>query len=411
MKHSEQFNGAEEPLHSGYVSATPLSTAANHIMNRDGAFTQTFRSYIRLNGTGTLPLRFWHSNAVDSTWDQGREALGGEPGGSWRIEAAYIADGGPAPDGSAAAGTEEPRTGIGSAYGSVVPGTEVAVTFDGAVSREVAPGECFWSDEAVIDLPEGHLLAFTWTLSTPAEGKSIPFNVEGNLASGYEAAGSRAAESGAEGFKRTDNQLVLPSFIGWRKPGARSLVMLGDSITQGVRTARDGYEYWAARIAAGLGEACGVWNIGSGWARTYDVLSESGSWLRKARQGDELLIVLGVNDLDIGQRTAAELLNDLEKVIREVRRVNPACSIMLGTVPPFNFAAEREGYWREVNGKLRTNPPEGVDRVFDIAEVLSVPEPDDHRIRPEYMSNTEDPHPNGEAGKAVAEAFLAWYRK
>ncbi|MNI59670.1 hypothetical protein D3C73_1148430 [compost metagenome] len=83
--------------------------------------------------------------------------------------------------------------------------------------------------------------------------------------------------------------------------------------------------------------------------------------------------------------------------------------IILSTVPPFNFTEEREAYWRTVNQTILTNPPAGVNRVFDIAAVLAVPAPDDHRIRPEYMSNTDDPHPNGTAGKAVAEAFLAWY--
>lgn len=64
-----------------------------------------------------------------------------------------------------------------------------------------------------------------------------------------------------------------------------------------------------------------------------------------------------------------------------------------------------------MNETILANPPAGVDRVFDIAAVLSVPAPADHRIRPEYMSDEFDPHPNGNAGKAVADAFLEWYGK
>ncbi|WP_128083496.1 SGNH/GDSL hydrolase family protein [Paenibacillus sp. DMB5] len=373
-----------------YSSATALSTAANFIMNAAEPFTHTYRTYVRLRENGSLTLKFWHSNNVDSTWDLGQEASGSEPGGEWVIEAAYIADGGLVPD------------------GSVTPGTQIPVTFGGQGSRQVASGECFWSDEAELELPEGHYLAFTWTIRTLGAGKSFPYNVEGMLVSGFDAPGTLAGSEAAEGFNESDKLLVAPSYIGYKKQVAKKLVFLGDSITQGVRTEKDAYTYWAARIAEGLGTEYGLWNIGSGWGRAYDVAAD-GPWLNKAKQGDEVLMVLGVNDLDIGKRTADELLGDLAGIINKIKEANPEAGIILSTVPPFNFAEERGTYWRTVNAVILNAPPAGVDRVFDIAAVLSEPAPEEHRIRPEYMSNEFDPHPNGHAGKAVAEAFLAWY--
>lgn len=373
-----------------YSSATALSTAANYIMNAAEPFTHTYRTYIRVRETGDLKLKFWHSNNVDSTWDKGQEASGSEPGGEWSIEAAYIADGGLELD------------------GTVVQGSQVPVTFAGAVSRAVAPGECFWSDEASLQLPEGHYLAFTWTLRTAVPGKSLPYNVEGMLVSAYDAPGNLADQESADAYSESDKLLVMPSYIGYKKQVKKKLVFLGDSITQGVRTEKDTYSYWAARIAEGLGTDYGLWNLGSGWGRAYDVAG-GGSWLHKAKQGNEVLIVLGVNDLDIGERSAEELLGDLAHIIVEVKAANSAAEVILSTVPPFNFTEERETYWRKVNETILTNPPAGVSRVFDIAAVLSVPAPEEHRIRPEYMSNEFDPHPNGTAGKAVADAFLAWY--
>ncbi|WP_342564382.1 GDSL-type esterase/lipase family protein [Paenibacillus sp. FSL R7-0345] len=373
-----------------YSSATAVSAAANQIMISAEPFTHTYRTYIRLRENGSLTLKFWHSNSVDSTWDLGQEAKGGEPGGEWVIEAAFIADGGLVPD------------------GTVTSGSQVTVSFAGADSRQVAPGECFWSDEAQLELPEGHYLAFTWTIRTLAAGKSFPYNVEGMLVSGFDAPGNLAGSEAAAGFSESDKLLVAPSYIGYKKQVARKLVFLGDSITQGVRTEKDAYTYWAARIAEGLGTEYGLWNIGSGWGRAYDVAAD-GPWLNKAKQGDEVLMVLGVNDLDIGKRTAEELISDLTGIIAKIKEANPASKIILSTVPPFNFADERETYWRTVNLAIRNNPPAGVDRVFDIAAVLAEPAPQEHRIRPEYMSNEFDPHPNGQAGKAVAEAFLAWY--
>lgn len=387
MTHMEQ---PANILRQGYAPATVLSSAANYIMNRDEAFTRTFRTYVRVRETGPLHLKFWHGNSVDSTWDQGKESVGGENGGEWRIEAAYVADGGTDPD------------------GGVVENSQVQVTFSGLAVKSVAPGESFWSDEVDLELPEGHFLAFTWTITAPKPGKSVPYNVEQNLASVYEAPGGHAADSGAAAFKLTDNLQLLPSFIGYRKKVSRNLVFFGDSITQGVRTARDRYEFWAARIAEGLGPDYGVWNLGSGWARSYDASAEKG-WLDKAAQGDEIVIVLGVNDLDIGCRTADELLGDLNSIISGIKRRQPEARIILGTVPPFNFTGEREAYYREVNRIIRENPPEGADRIFDIAAVLAMPSPEENRIRPEYMSGKDDPHPNGLAGLAVAQAFLDWY--
>lgn len=370
-----------------YTSATVLSTAANFIMNRQEPFTHTFRTYIRLRENGTLKLKFWHSNAVDSTWDQGQEAVGSEPGGDWVIETAYIADGGTEPD------------------GTITENTQHALTFEGKASKSVAAGECFWSDETSIVLPEGHYLAFTWTIKTLTAGKSIPFNVEGMLVSAYDAPGNLAAQQSADGFTASDNLLVLPSFIGYKKSVTKKLVFLGDSITQGVRTLKDEYEYWVARIAEGLGTDIGVWNLGSGWARAYDVAAD-GPWLNKTKQSDELMIVLGVNDIDIGCRSADELLGDLQTIISKIKGANAEANIILSTVPPFNFQGEREETWRKVNREILSNPPIGVSRVFDIASLLSLPAPDDHRIRPEFMSGTDDPHPNGIAGKTVADAFL-----
>ncbi|MEK5234927.1 SGNH/GDSL hydrolase family protein [Paenibacillus sp. FSL L8-0470] len=373
-----------------YSSATAISSAANYIMNSPEPFTHTFRTYIRLRENGSLTLKFWHSNSVDSTWDLGQEANGSEPGGEWSIEAAYVSDGGSVPD------------------GTVTAGTSVPLTFAGSRTKQVGAGETFWSDEARLELPEGHYLAFTWTIKTSSPGKTLPYNVEGILVSAYDGPGNLAGQESAEAFSLSDKLLVLPSYIGYKKQVAKKLVFLGDSITQGVRTEKDQYSYWAARIAEGLGTDYGLWNIGSGWGRAYDVAAD-GPWMNKAKQGDEVLIVLGVNDLDIGQRSAEELLRDLSDIIAKIKEANGGAEIILSTVPPFNFAEEREQAWRKVNMAILTNPPAGVSRVFDIASVLAMPAPAEHRIRAEYMSGEYDPHPNGAAGKAVAEAFLAWY--
>lgn len=375
-----------------YVSATTVSTATNFIMEQENAITRTYRTYVRLRETGPLHLKFWHSNAVDSTWDVGNTAKGSMPGGEWIIESAYVA------------------VSAGNRDGSIQPGSLTQVTFDGEVSKEVAPAEKFWSDSVHIDVPEGQDLVFTWTI-TASEGRSFPYNTEGLLVSSFEAEGNQADEEQGALFTVSENRLVLPAFIGYKRQVKEEIIFLGDSITQGVRTQKDGYEYWVSRIGDGLDPEYAIWNIGSGWARAYDAAAD-GPWLAKAKEGSIVALVLGVNDIDIGSRSADEVLADLSIIIRKIKQ-NPKQSgvrVILFTVPPFNFTEEREKVWRTVNETIRTRPPEGTDIVFDIAEVLSCPAPKDHRIQPKFMSNEFDPHPNGAAGKQVADAFLMWFR-
>ena len=173
-------------------------------MKSDSTFTHTYRAYIKTAEYGKLKLKFWCSNRLDSTWADGFESRADLPGGLWKIESAYIADGGRVPG------------------GSVVDGTQIPVTFDSSVARQVLhEGEKFWSDAADITIPEGHYLVFSWTITTLAAGDSFPYNIEAPLVPAYDAHGHAAGQTSADGFRISANCLVLPDFIGCERKGAR----------------------------------------------------------------------------------------------------------------------------------------------------------------------------------------------
>lgn len=379
-------------MQNGYTSVTALSTATNFMLRLEQKTTITFRTYIRPREYGLLQLKFWHSNAVDSTWSDGSESKANDAGGNWRIESCFVADGGELPDGSIILGSERP------------------VNFEGSPSKEVSRGEKFWSDEVSVHIPDHHFLAFTWAVTLDGREDGLPFNTETLLASAYEAAGDRAGQASSEAFAAAGNRQVLPSLIAYEKAVSKKVVFLGDSITQGVRTEQDGYTFWAAKIADGLGPDTGVWNIGSGWARAYDLVNDS-AWLSKAKNGDEVVICLGVNDVGTANRSADQIIADLTEMIDQLKSSNPDRIIWLCTLPAFNFSGEQEKVWRTVNGWIRMSSPSSVSGVFDIAKVLGQTAPDDQLVKPEFMSSKDDPHPNGAAGTAVAEAFLAWYNQ
>ncbi|MCA0756117.1 SGNH/GDSL hydrolase family protein [Paenibacillus sp. N4] len=375
-------------MQNGYTSLTSLSSSANFIWRPESRTTITFRTFIRPREHGPLQFKLWHSNAVDSTWADGAESRAGDLGGRWRIEACFVADGGAQPD------------------GSFVSGTEKAVTFGGASSKDVLPGERFWSDAVPVTVPEHHYLAFSWTITAYGPEDGVPFNTETLLASAYEADGDKAGQASAEGYAPAVNRQIVPSLLAYERKVSKQLVFLGDSITQGVRTEKDGYAFWAAKIAAGLEADTGVWNIGSGWARAYDLV-HSNVWLNKAMQGDEVVVCLGVNDIGTGNRSAEQLKADLTSVIGQLSNGK---AVWLCTLPAFNFEGEQEAVWRTVNDWIRSLPDIGIAGVFDIAKVLGQEPPNDRLLQTAYMSPHNDPHPNGLAGSAVADAFLTWYK-
>ncbi len=364
-------------------SGTVVATPSQQLAATSGA--NTYRTYVRPRAAGLHHWAFWVSNGIDGTWGTG-EPRPNQLGGRWTIDAAYVADGGANPT------------------GAVLTGTSVRVTFDGQASKKVEPGDRFWSDPVALDLPEGHQLVFTWTLS----GTSYPLVNVPFLTSYKAGAKSIAAQETTTGFEEVKN-VVAPGLFAYDRPVTERLCFLGDSITQGIGSALDTYGFWVAKLGAKLSPDIGIWNLGNGWARAADAASD-GYWLYKAKQCSEVAIVLGVNDLGSSARNSAQVLADLTKIIDRVKANNASAKVILFTVPTFGFTGSRLEDWRTINAAIKTKPPTGVNRVFDVAAVLSKPPPADNELKDAYH-NGSNMHPNDAGSSAIAAAFLSWFEK
>ena len=371
---------------AGLWSASVLGIPGNELVAPAGPILNTYRTFVRPRAAGAAQWVFWTSNATDSTFGPGVPHPN-QTGAAWRIEAAYAGDG----------GTD--RTGV-------VAGTAIPLTFGGGASKDVQPGERFWSDPITLDLPAGHSLVFTWALSTSVGGPSIPGTSAPFLTSYIAAGKNLAAQDANTGFGASTDLLVAPQMFASDRPITSRLCFLGDSITQGIGSTRDSYGYWVAKIADGLGPDVGVWNLGSGWARAADAASD-GYWLAKAKQCSEVAVILGINDILNSSRTADQILADLTTVLGALKAHDPATRTILFTVPTFNLGGGNYATWKQVNDTIRAAPLPGADRVFDIAAVESRPAPDDGQLMVGYSNG--DGHPNDTAGTAIADAFLAWY--
>jgi len=372
---------------AGMFSGTVVGIPGNEFVAvATTPFLTTYRTYVRSRAPGPTSWVFWMSNAQDSTFGVGPPNPN-TPGPAWQIEAAFAGDG-------------------GTGHGCAVPGTLVPITFGGSPTRTVQPSEKFWSDPITLDLPDGDDLVFTWAVSAGATGPAMPATSAPFLTTYFATGKNLADQESNAGFSLSYDLLVAPQLFATDRAVTNRLCFLGDSITQGIGSTRDSYGYWVAKIADGLGPDVAVWNLGSGWARAADAASD-GVWLWKAKQCDEVAVILGVNDILNSARTSDQILADLTTILGALKAHNPAVKTILFTVPTFNFGGALYTTWKQVNDTIRAAPLPGADRVFDIADVESQPAPNDGLLKMGYT--TGDGHPNDVGSAAIANAFLAWY--
>lgn len=363
----------------GYVSNTAAGTGNNYFLRFGDLGVHTFRCRIRPLYFGDLLWRFWFRNAVDSTFDDGSVSTAGTSGGHWKIVSACV----------------RPLPPDGENTDDFFP-----VTFDGKADREVLPGESFWSDPRALSVRNGQQLEFSWAIEAESGEEKIPMSPDSQILC-MKAKGNHSFDRDGEPF-RENPDAPKPNLFAVKMEKCR-MCFLGDSITQGLHTGVDEYEFWAAKIAEGIKAEYSCWNLGLGFARASDAAG-GGPWLEKAEQCETVALCLGVNDLLHGNGTADTVLRDLRKIVGILLRHNENCRIFLFTLPPLDEPLLHRADWDIINGAIRSGAVAGTEGVFDIAKVLGCPPPQ------EYRSRFGGLHPNGEGGTAVSQAFFPFFR-
>src|SRR6185503_404164 len=180
----------DQAIFAAWWSNTVLANPGHDLAGSSVKETVTYRSYVPPHIAAAPRWRFWTSNGTDSTYGTGASGAN-RLGGSWRIDAAYVGDGGTAPT------------------GAVEPGSTQPVLFDGEAKKDVQPGERFWSDPVEFTVPDGHLLAFTWTISTFGVASLLPV-AHAPIVSTFSATGAVANREAATGFAGAGDKLVAP---------------------------------------------------------------------------------------------------------------------------------------------------------------------------------------------------------
>ena len=351
-----------------YRSNTRVSTSNNFSVTLDEEKMITGRIYYKVIKSGKYHYKFLFSNISDSTYDTGRVSRANLPAGEYEVISAYAGD---------SADTDNSK---------VLTDNLKPITFDSCIGKHVSSGEVFWSDEAELDIKENHYLVFEWTI----RGKHFAFTPD-------KIAPSFVKWHDCDFFP--DCTFPQPQLVGCDAEFEKNILFLGDSITMGLGTSVDGYNFWAARIAKALGDNYSMWNIGLGFARAQDAASD-GIWLEKARQYDTAVVCLGVNDILQG-RTADEIKHDLTVTVDLLKAAGIA--VCLFTVPAFNWVGEHRKIWDDVNRYITDVLIHHTDYWFDMATASANP---DNR----YGSRDPiDGHPTDAVCEYIAQEFLKKY--
>lgn len=349
-----------------YVSNTPSAGGNQSHFLSDGKKVLIGRAFYRVFAEGTFSYSFLFSNVIDSTFADGSFSRKNFVCEAFRIERLRLA----------VVDTCDPDGLDESAFADAAFGEKASYTSS-------AEAEMFYTDPLRLTAKSGQYFCLEISFS----GEKIPCHPESLLPL------FRKAENGEW---EPSAELPLPSMIGCERQVDARVGFIGDSITQGIGTAKNSYRNYAALLAEKLGDRYSFWNVGLGYARASDAASD-GIWLEKMKNVDLALVCLGVNDM--GRiKSGKELGGFLEKIVDSLK--SAGVQIILQTIPPFNYDPERTAYWLEANESIKTVLSAKVETVFDVVPILSA-DPENEPQKSKYGA-----HPDERGNAAWAEALL-----
>lgn len=296
-------------------------------------------------------------------------------------------------------------------------GTLRVVRFGGHGRTTVSPGASTVSDPVRLLVPPAADLLVT--VHAPLAGGTVTHHPFARQTS-YLARGDHSGESGRHAFTaRTSRWRYVSGVDVWNREVEGAVVVLGDSITDGLTSTPDANHRWTDFLAVRLltspdAPRLGVLNQGVSGNRVLrdadpGVPSNGPSGLRRLRRdalgqtGAAVLVVeLGTNDILKVPRQA-----DARRIVRGLREITTrgrqhGLRVVGATLPPFrghqSFGPEPERVRQEVNARIRGGSV--FDAVLDFDRALRDPAAPT-RLAPRYDSG-DHLHPNDAGYRAMA---------
>ncbi|MEP6867870.1 MAG: SGNH/GDSL hydrolase family protein [Novosphingobium sp.] len=322
------------------------------------------------------------------------------------------------------------RIGLAGPNGAFLPGTDRPVLFNGRDSASIAPGAPMLSDP--VDLPVRALAKVVIRIYLPQDTGPCtchPLSLEPGWVTDGDQAIARGAPTGAPFASRA---FVAGIDVVARQP-VRSVVVLGDSLTDGYGATVGGENSWPDRLAERLNAKAngrvGVVNMGISGNRLLSFGAGESALARLdrdvlAQPGARYLVVfIGINDIGAGQlshmtgpfadimRSLFPKSGDLDPVAmlegyRQIieRAHDRGMKVYGTTITPFGgaplFNAASEAQRQAINKWIRTSAP--FDAVLDFDAVWRDPAKPE-QIRREF-SSPDLLHGNDAGYRALADS-------
>ena len=305
-------------------------------------------------------------------------------------------------------------------------GTDHPLTFGGSASISIPPGAEIYSDPVTLDVPPLSNLAISFFL--PAQVmRSETFHAFADQ-DNFIADGDQASATSLAQPKTTDSWYFLDGVDVNTVPGSRSIVTLGDSITDGAHSTRNGNDRWPDVLATRLQhdpalEHIGVLNQGIGGNRVLNDQAGPNALARLDRDvlsqnGARYVIILeSINDIGrLHHLTAPEDDIDAQQLEEGLRQIVNAAhqhgmKVYGATLTPYkgaNYFSDKGEQVREaVNNWIRTSGT--FDGVIDFDRITRDPQ-NPQQFNPLYDSG-DHLHPNDAGYKAMGDGIdLALFR-
>ena len=308
------------------------------------------------------------------------------------------------------------RVALRSTGASIAAGSDRALTFNGSESTTIPAGALAISDPVRLRVPDRGDLAVSIYL--PGSALAATEHSLGLQTTYVSPEGDFSGADSLPTASTTQSYYFLTGVDVDAPPKSGAVVVLGDSITDGLHSTPDANKRWPDRLAERLrsrqgGSKVAVLNAGiSGNRLLHDTVATNGSARLDrdvlVQSGARYLIVLqGINDIGFpGTTTADEIIAGHRQIIDRAHAMG--LRVYGGTLTPFQaflpglyYSAEGEAMRQAVNQWIRTS--KAYDAVIDFDKAIRDPA-HPATIRPAYDSG-DNLHPNDAGYQAMADAI------
>ncbi|MDT0452045.1 FG-GAP-like repeat-containing protein [Streptomyces hesseae] len=274
------------------------------------------------------------------------------------------------------------------AHGAAAAAAPVALTFNGRPGTVIAPGESVYSDAAAFPVNADENLLVSIYLPNPV--RTAPYH-KWALTTSYTSApgdaGDRTMDSADGGFTTKFPYFAFLSGVDVMTSSAGTIVLLGDSQTDGAHTTADGNRRWPDAYARALGAAAAaaqdkpmtVVNAGISGNRILadGDHAEAGPSALNRFDRDVLavpnvkavLLYEGINDIGLAGSTTPEVISGIRQLA--ARAHSAGLTFTVATIPPFKgferYTPAKDKVRQEVNDYIRSTPDIDAHVDFDLA--------------------------------------------